>query len=254
MFAQLGSSLLYFFDEVGLIIRLFFKVVYQIITGRLHWRNFKEEVVHLGYDSLPIILLTAFFIGMVFAMQITKEFVKYGGGSVVGGVIGIAFWRELSPVLSGVIIAGRVGAAIAARLGSMKVTEQIDAIKTFGVDEVAYLVTPKVAAVAFILPLAVIFFDVIGIIGSYFMSVKVMGLNSMLFYSAVKEMPDLTDLLGGVIKAVFFGAAIALISCQQGMETKGGALGVGIAATKAVVISLLTIFVLNYFLSLIIFK
>ncbi len=253
MFDYLGQSLLHFFSEIGITLQLLFKVIWQMLSGKLHWRNFKEEVVHLGYDSMPIILLTAFFIGMVFAMQITKEFVKYGGGSVVGGVIGITFWRELAPVLSGVIVAGRVGASIAARLGSMKVTEQVDAIKTFGVDEILYLVTPKVAAVSLVLPIMVICFDVVGLLGSYFMSVKVMGLNSMLFYNAVKQMPKMADLTGGIIKAGIFGAAIALISCQQGLNTEGGALGVGVAATRAVVISLLTIFILNYFLSLILF-
>lgn len=252
-FNRIGLVLMGFFNEIGALIVLWRTVVAQVFTGKLHWRNFKEQIVHLGYDSLPIVLITAFFIGMVFAMQITKEFLKYGAGRAVGGVISIAIWRELAPVLAAVIVAGRVGSAIAAELGSMKVTEQVDAVTSFGVDPDYYLVTPKVAALTFMLPVLVALFDIIAILGSYFMSVQVMGLNPMLFYTSVNEMATLGDLAGGLFKATIFGLCIALISCRQGLSTEGGALGVGIATMKSVVMSLLAVFILNYFLSALIF-
>jgi phospholipid/cholesterol/gamma-HCH transport system permease protein len=253
MLDYVGKSLLFFFNETGLILRLFSKTLLSILGGQLHWRNFKQQVVHLGYDSVSILCITAFFIGMVFAMQITKEFLKYGAGNVVGGVMAIAIWRELAPVLSAVIVCGRVGAAITAEIGSMQVTEQVEAIKSFGVDEINYLVSPRVWAIAFILPILVIFFDIIALLGSYFMACKVMGINDQIFYNAVQQMPKLIDLSGGLIKAGVFGATIGLIACHKGLNTQGGALGVGISTTKAVVISLLTVFILNYFLSLIIY-
>lgn len=253
MLDYVGKSLLYFFNETGVILRLFGRITLNILSGKLHWKNFKQQVVHLGYDSINIICITAFFIGMVFAMQITKEFLKYGAGNVVGGVIAIAVWRELAPVLSAVIVSGRVGAAITAELGSMQVTEQVDAVKSFGVNEVNYLVSPRVWSITFVLPLLVILFDIIAIIGSYIMSCKVMGINDVVFYNAVRQMPKTIDLTGGLIKSAVFGTAIGLIACHKGMSTQGGALGVGISTTKAVVTSLLTVFILNYFLSLIIY-
>lgn len=252
-FIQIGQTLMGFFEEIGSLIVLLRTVFVQTFTGKLHWRNFKEQIVHLGYDSLPIVLITAFFIGMVFAMQITKEFLKYGAGRAVGGVISIAIWRELSPVLAAVIVAGRVGSAIAAELGSMKVTEQVEAVTSFGVDTDYYLITPKVMALTAMLPILVALFDVVAIIGSYFMSVGIMGLNTMLFYTSVNEMATLGDLAGGLFKAMIFGVCISLISCRQGLSTQGGALGVGIATMKSVVMSLLAIFILNYFLSALLF-
>ena len=250
---NVGKTLVDFFNEIGAVVMLLKTVFTQVGARRLHWRNFKEQVVHLGYDSLPIVLITAFFIGMVFAMQITKEFLKYGAGRAVGGVISIAIWRELAPVLAAVIIAGRVGSAIAAELGSMKVTEQVDAITSFGVDPDYYLVTPKVMALMFMLPVLVAIFDIVAIVGAFFMSVHIMGLNSMLFYTSVNEMATFGDLAGGLFKALVFGLCIALISCRQGLATQGGALGVGIATMKSVVMSLLAIFILNYFLSALIY-
>lgn len=253
MFNIIGKSFIGFFIEVGAHVLLLFKVIGQVFSGKLHWVNLKKQLVHLGYDSLPITVITAFFIGMVFAMQITKEFMKYGAGQAVGGVIGVAFWRELAPVLTAVIIAGRAGAAITAELGSMKVTEQIDAIESFAVDSNAYLITPRIVAVSFILPLLVVIFDLVGLIGSYLMSVKIMTLNSMLFLDSINKMIKFKDLAGGLIKSLAFGAVISLIACRQGVSLKGGALGVGVATTKTVVISLLAIFILNYFLSAVIF-
>ena len=253
MFGYIGKSLLYFFNELGLSLKLLFNSFVLLFTGKLHMRNFLEQVTHLGYDSLPIVLLTSFFVGMVFAMQLTKEFMAYGADQAVGGVISIAIWRELAPLLTAVIVSGRVGAAIAAEIGSMKVTEQIDAIKSFGVDDVYYLIAPRVWAVTFIFPVLVVVFDVISMLGSYFMSVKVMGLNSIMFYNSVKNIPKVLDLSGGLIKSLFFGLAVAVISCRKGIATTQGASGVGLATTKAVVVSLLTVFILNYFLSLIIY-
>jgi phospholipid/cholesterol/gamma-HCH transport system permease protein len=253
MFIFIGRSLINFFNEMGLLVNLLGKVFHLTLSGKLHWQNCKDQIVSLGYNSIGIVLITAFFIGMVFAMQITKEFMKYGAAKVVGGVLAIAIWRELAPVLTAVIVAGRVGSAITAEIGSMQVTEQVDAIRAFGVDPDYYLIAPRVVALGIMLPCLVAFFDVIGILGSYIMSVMVMGLNQVLFTTSVDQIALVSDLSGGLTKAVFFGVVIALISCRQGLATSGGALGVGIATTRSVVVSLLSIFVLNYFLSMVLF-
>ncbi len=254
MLVYIGKTVIYFLGEVGESLKVLYFALWHLLTGKVHLKNLRQQIVHLGYDSVPIILITAFFVGMVFAMQITKEFVKYGGDQAIGGVIAIAIWRELAPLLSAVIVSGRVGSAIAAEIGSMKVTEQVDVIKSFGIDEYRYLLTPRIWAITFSFPFLVVFFDVISLLGSYFMSVKVMAVNSVIFYNSVKGMPSMLDLSGGLIKALFFGMAIAVISCRKGLETEHGALGVGVATTKAVVTSLLTVFILNYFLSLIIYS
>jgi len=253
MFNQLGHNIVKFFSEIGSTVHLFFSVAKSIVLGRLHMKNFKEQIVLLGHDSLPIVVITMFSIGMVFALQVSKQFIKYGASNVVGGVLGLSIWRELGPVMTAVVVAGRVGAAITAELGSMKVTEQIDAIKSFGVDIVNYLVVPRVAALSLILPLLCAIADFVGVFGGYVISVGVMEINQTAFFTSIQDYLTVTDLVGGVFKAFVFAIVISLISCRQGLSTRGGALGVGNYTTRSVVISLISIFILDYFLTSVIF-
>jgi phospholipid/cholesterol/gamma-HCH transport system permease protein len=211
-------------------------------------------MVRVGVESLPVAIVTAAFVGMVFAVQIASEFVKFGAGNVVGGVMGIAVARELAPALTAVVIAGRVGSAFAAEIGTMAVTEQIDAIYAMGSNPIKHLVVPRFIATTFMLPILTIFADLIGFFGGYLVAIFVVGINANGYIDSASSLLKLNDIVGGIIKAVFFGMIISIIGCFKGLKTKGGAKGVGEATTDSVVYSLMAIFVVNYFLSLMLFK
>lgn len=212
-----------------------------------------QQMAHLGVNSLPIVLLTMLFTGMVMTVQIAHEFIKYGAQASVGGVMAVGMGRELAPVLTGVVVAGRVGAAITAEIGSMKVTEQIDALRVMATNPIAYLVAPRMTACVFMLPVLVIFGDVIGILGGYFMATLYAGINSYSYIHSIKVFTEINDITGGLIKSMFFGAVIALVGCHKGLTTAQGAEGVGRATTDSVVTSIILIFVCNYFLSLLLY-
>ncbi len=221
---------------------------------RPNGRHILYQMAHLGADSLPIVLLTILFTGMVMTVQIAHEFIKYGAQSSVGGVISIAMGRELAPVLTGVVVAGRVGAAITAEIGSMKVTEQIDALRVMAVSPVAYLVVPRLIACMLMLPVLVVFGNVIGTIGAYLVATLYSGIGSFTFIQSIKVFAVVNDVTGGLIKAVFFGAIIALVGCYKGLTAPDGSAGVGKATTGSVVSSIILIFAANYFLSLALFR
>lgn len=248
MFTRLGTVLIRFLNDLGEISLLIYESFQSLFKRKVHFRNFLNEIVRLGYDSLLVVITTAIFVAMVFAIQIAREFTKYGAEKVVGGTIGLAIWRELGPIITGVVVAGRVGAAITAELGSMKVTEQIDALKSMGFSSHNYLIAPRFFACIIILPSLTIIADLVGIVAAYFISVM-NGINGVSFISSVSGMLVPNDFLGGLLKSVVFGMVIAAISCHQGLTTTGGASGVGRSTTNSVVISLITIFIINYFLS-----
>ncbi len=191
---------------------------------------------------------------MVLTLQTAQEFIKYGAQSSVGGVVAIAMGRELAPVLTGVVTAGRVGAAITAEIGSMKVTEQIDALKVMATNPVAYLVVPRLIACVLMLPLLVVFADRIGIFGGYLVATLYADINSLTYFQSIKVFTVVNDVTGGLIKGAVFGAIIALVGCYKGLTAPNGAVGVGKATTGSVVNSIIAIFILNYFLSLILYR
>lgn len=213
-----------------------------------------RQMAHLGVDSLPIVLLTIGFTGMVMTMQTAHEFIKYGAQSSVGGVVAIAMGRELAPVLTGVVAAGRVGAAITAEIGSMKVTEQIDALRVMATSPVAYLVVPRLIACVIMLPILVVFGDIVGTAGGYLVATFYADINSFTFLNSIKVFAVVNDVTGGLVKSMFFGAIIAIIGCYKGLNTAEGAEGVGRATTGSVVTSMILIFVSNYFLSFILYR
>lgn len=233
--------------------RLAAAAVGQLLTGRWHRRNTLAQLAFIGVDSMPIALLIAASVGMVFTLQIASEFIRYGATSAIGGVVGVAVARELSPILISVVVAGRVGSAIAAELGSMKVTEQIDALEAFAVDPVRYLVVPRLLACVAMLPLMVVLGDAVGLVGGYFVATLAKGISSSLYLESIRDFMTVSDVLKGMLKGALFGGMIALIGCHQGMNAKKGAQGVGAATTNAVVYAMIAIFVLNYFLSMLLF-
>lgn len=250
---SIGLSVLEMLEYLGSIIILTLETIYHF-KKRPNIKHIIVQMAHLGADTLPIVLLTILFTGMVLTLQTAHEFIKYGAQSSVGGVVAIAMGRELAPVLTGVVTAGRVGAAITAEIGSMKVTEQIDALKVMATNPVAYLVVPRLIACVFMLPVLVIFADMIGTVGGYLVATLYADINSLTYFQSIKVFTVVNDVTGGLIKGAVFGAIIAIVGCYKGLNAPNGAVGVGKATTGSVVNSIIAIFIMNYFLSLILYR
>jgi len=251
---SLGLEIIGLLKEFGRTTILFFDTIGAIFKGKVKGRHVMEQMVKIGIDSLPIALTSSFFVGMVFAIQIGNEFLKFGASKFIGGVMGIAVARELAPALTGIVIASRVAAAIAAEIGTMKVTEQIDAIKALGSDPVRYLVAPRFIAATLMMPLLTIIADLSAFIGGFIVAVYLVKVNSVDYINSAQQLLKLNDIYGGVFKSLIFGMIISTIACYKGMRTRNGAKGVGEATTSSVVISLISLFVANYFLSVLLFK
>lgn len=247
----IGRSVLRTAEVTGQLTLLFGQTLF--LLKKMKSRHVLQQMAHLGVNSLPIVLLTILFTGMVMTVQIAHEFIKYGVQSSVGGVMAVGMGRELAPVLTGVVVAGRVGAAITAEIGSMKVTEQIDALRVMATNPIAYLVAPRLVACVFMLPVLVIFGDVIGTLGGYLMATLYAGIGSFTYINSIKVFAVVNDIVGGLIKSMFFGAIIAVIGCYKGLTAEEGAEGVGRATTSSVVTSIILIFISNYFLSLLLY-
>jgi len=230
------------------------QVMFHIIIGKIHKRNTIEQMGIVGPESLIISLITAGFVGMVFTIQVSREFVNLGATTAVGGVLAIALSRELAPVLTAVVIAGRVGSAFAAEIGTMRVTEQIDALYILKTDPIDYLVIPRVIACAFMLPLLTIFSLLTGLMGGLLVAKSLYSIDYAIFLNSIRNFLDIWDVISSLVKSVVFGGLIAIIGCNWGLTTTGGAKGVGQSTTTAVVTSLLGIFISNFFLSWIMFQ
>ncbi len=202
-----------------------------------------------GVKSMPIALVTALFTGMVLALQTAYQLKKFGAEIYVGGIVGLSMARELGPVLTGLMVAGRVGAGMAANLGTMAVTEQLDALRTMGTDPVKYLVLPRTLALALMLPVLTIYADLVGCLSGYFVSTVSLGINGDMYINTATDIVRVSDVLNGLIKSAVFGALIALAGCHAGLTCRGGAEGVGLATTKAVVLACMLILAANYFLT-----
>lgn len=208
----------------------------------------------VGPDSLFIALLTAVFVGAVFTIQVAREFINFGAGNIVGGVLAVALTRELSPVLTAVVLAGRVGSAFAAEIGTMRVTEQIDAMLILKTDPIDYLVIPRVLACCLMLPILTLLCLITGILGGLIIATNIYGLSDTVFLDSARDFLGVWDICSALIKASCFGLLIAVIGCSWGLTTTGGAKGVGQSTTTAVVTALLIIFVSNFFLSWLMFQ
>lgn len=208
----------------------------------------------VGPDSLFIALLTAVFVGAVFTIQVAREFINFGAGNLVGGVLAVALTRELSPVLTAVVIAGRVGSAFAAEIGTMRVTEQIDALLMLKTDPIDYLVIPRLLACLFMMPILTLLSLVTGMLGGLIIATNVYNLSDTQFLESARNFLDTWDIVSAMIKGCCFGVLIAVIGCNWGLTTTGGAKGVGQSTTTAVVTALLVIFASNFFLSWLMFQ
>lgn len=230
------------------------QVFLHLLQGKIHRRNTLEQMSLVGPESASIALVTAAFVGMVFTIQVAREFINFGAASTVGGVLALALARELCPVLTAVVVAGRVGSAFAAEIGTMRVTEQIDALYMLKTDPIDYLVTPRVLACGLMVPILSLMSLGVGLAGGVFIAQALYDIDSSVFLTSVQTFMDVWDIVSSLIKAFLFGAVIAVIGCSWGLTTTGGAKGVGQSTTTAVVTSLLAVFVLNFFLSWMMFQ
>jgi phospholipid/cholesterol/gamma-HCH transport system permease protein len=230
------------------------QVLVHLLQGKIHRRNTLEQLAIVGPDSFFIALLTAIFVGAVFTIQVAREFINFGAGNLVGGVLAVALTRELTPVLTAVILAGRVGSAFAAEIGTMKVTEQIDALLMLKTDPIDYLVIPRLLACFIMLPILTLLSLVTGMSGGLLIATRIYNLSDTVFLDSARDFLDMWDIGKAMIKASCFGVLIAIIGCSWGLTTTGGAKGVGQSTTTAVVTALLVIFISNLFLSWIMFQ
>ncbi len=253
LFELVGSTVLRFIEESGKVTVFFFKILMWTFRPPLNFRNILRQTEEVGINSLPVVLIMAIFTGMVLALQSYTGFRRFNAEAFVGTVVALSMVRELGPVLSGLMVSGRVGAGMAAELGTMKVTEQIDALYTLATNPVKYLIVPRFLAALFVMPLLVVFSDIIGIAGGYLVSVKLLGTNPTIYTKRTWDYMELDDIYIGLFKAFIFGMIIAVISCYQGFYTSGGAEGVGKSTTRAVVFSSLVILVSNYFITALMF-
>jgi phospholipid/cholesterol/gamma-HCH transport system permease protein len=213
---------------------------------------FRQQLEEIGVRSLPVVSLTAAFGGLVFALQTYIGFHRYiGQGSEAygGPILSLGLCKELIPILVGLMVSGRVGSAMAAEIGTMKITEQVDALHSLGADPNRYLVVPRVLASFLMLPLLTLYGDIIGIASGFIYNIYGMGINRIIYLRNTLLYLELWDIVGGMLKASIFGVMIAVIGCWQGLNTEGGAEGVGRATTKTVVVASIGILIMNFFLS-----
>jgi len=235
--------------EVGL---LAWKALRYSFSRPFEGRNFILQLEEIGVRSLPVITLTAAFGGLVFGLQTYIGFHRYigGGTEAYGGpIISLGLSKELIPIFVGLMISGRVGSAMTAEIGTMKITEQVDALSCLGADPIRYLVVPRFLASLIMVPCLTFWGDIIGISGGYFYNVVLMRVNQVVYLRNTLTYLEVWDVFSGLVKAALFGAVIAIVGCWQGLKAEGGAAGVGEATTRTVVISSIAILILNFFLS-----
>ncbi|MEM7602758.1 MAG: ABC transporter permease [Verrucomicrobiota bacterium] len=241
-------KLIHYHGQLGVLLAA---VVGAVLNARVRWRLVLAQIVAIGFGSQLVVMVTGAFTGAVFAAQSFFKFSEIGMASATAPVVSIAMARELGPVLAGLMVAGRMGAAMAAEIGTMKVTEQLDALRSMGVSPVDYLVLPRVIAILVSMPILVAENIALGILASDVLTTKVFGVPEAWYRYQLMAHTGLGDIMSGVIKGAVFGLLIALISCRHGLWTQNGAVGVGRSTTRAVVDSSLAILVINLFLTLI---
>lgn len=251
MFERIGKKILNFCEIVGDQLIMLGQTLYFFREAPRNLQSIFTQMAIIGYETVPVASVMAFFVGMVLALQTGVELNKYGGQNIIGAIVGHSMVRELGPVMTSFLVAGRAGSAMAAELGVMRVYEEIDALKTLDINPVRYLVMPRLIASLICVPALVIYADAIGIIGGAIIS----NLHPKIFVSYTTYYDSLTDALklrevgNGLIKSVVFGGIIAQICCYVGFKTSGGARGIGISTTRSVVWSFMLILVADYLLT-----
>jgi phospholipid/cholesterol/gamma-HCH transport system permease protein len=242
-----------FIIYLGSISMMFADTLRYLITNPPKKDVIYDQMYKIGVMSLPVVLLTGCATGMILAVQTYYQLHQLTIDTVVGIIVGLSMTNELGPVLTGLMVAGRVGAAMAAELGTMRVTEQIDALYTLATSPVKYLIVPRFVASILLIPVLTICSIFIGIIGGYIIGVELLGINSTFFIKNMRDFTEVTDLANGIIKSIFFSLIIVMVGCYKGFNADGGAEGVGKATTESVVVSCISILIADFFLSIILF-
>lgn len=250
---DVGRGTLRFLEYTGGIAELFQESVGFIAALGIRVEETFNQAYFLGIQSFAIVVLTSLFTGMVISLESAEQAAAYGFANMVGGLVAFGSARELGPMLTGVVVAGRAGAAIAAELGSMVVTEQIEALEALGLSPTRMLVVPRLLALMLMLPILTIFADVVSIVGGMWLANAVAHIGYAEFIDSVRQRVGLSDFIKGMLKAIVFGAIIVMIGSYQGMRTRGGAAGVGRSTTSAVVVAIILIFIANFSMSYFLF-
>lgn len=249
----IGHSVLNTVEEAGRIVLLFLSVLLWMVRPPLKMRNIIKQMEFVGVKSIFVVVLTGTFTGMVMALQGYHGFRMFSAETLVGSTVALGMTRELGPVLTSLMVTARAGSAMAAELGTMRVTEQIDALYVMAANPVKYLIVPRVIAGVLMVPLLTVVSIAFGVTGGYFVGVDVLQINEGAFVKNIYKMVDMKDLYSGLVKAACFGLILSIIGCYKGFNTTGGAEGVGRATTEAVVLASITILISDYFLTAIMF-
>jgi phospholipid/cholesterol/gamma-HCH transport system permease protein len=252
--AGIGRVFIGFLAQTGRLVLFTVSALVNCVRPPIYWYLIGQQMLRIGYYSLPVVGLTAFFTGGALALQIYVGGNRFGAEAVVPNIVVLGITRELGPVIAGLMVAGRVAAAIAAEIGTMRVTEQIDALTTLSTNPVRYLVVPRLIAAVVTMPLLVLVADAIGVFGGYVISTQSLGFNGATYIKNTMDFMTTADVDSGVIKVAVFGFIIAIMGCYNGFYSRGGAQGVGAATTNAVVTSSILILAANYFLTSILFR
>ena len=252
LFGWIGQKTLILFDQLGCFLLFLLRVCAGIFRGTWSRRELLEQFERVGVGSVIMVAVTSAFTGLVMAVQTLDQFVRFGATSYIGGVISLSLVREMSPVLTSIVVTGRIGASMAAEISSMKVTEQLDALKAFGLDDIAFVRFPRFLASTLMLPILSCYFFVIGIAGGFMYS-HFHGISWEVFRHSMEYLLEPYDIYGGLLKAAVFGAIISVTACSEGFRAELGARGVGAATTSAVIWGNMLILAFNYILSALLF-
>ena len=245
----IGKAFIGFLASTGRITVFAATSVSHCVRPPFYYRLIGRQMIDIGYYSLPVVGLTTLFAGMVLALQSYTGFARFSAEGAIPSVVVLSITRELGPVLAGLMIAGRIGASMAAELGTMRVTEQIDALETLSTNPYKYLIAPRLIAGITMLPLLVFVGDIIGVFGGYVVSVYKLGFNASAYLQNTWTFLEPLDVVSGLVKAAAFGFLVSLMGCYHGYSSRGGAQGVGAATTNAVVGAAILILILNYLIS-----
>lgn len=245
----IGRTFITFLEAAGRLTIFASMAIAHCFRPPFYPRLIGRQMMAVGYYSLPVVGLTAIFTGMVLALQSYTGFARFSAESAIPNVVIVSITRELGPVLAGLMVAGRVGAAMAAEIGTMRVTEQIDALYTLSTNPFKYLVAPRLIAGVVTLPILVLIADIIGVFGGYLVSVYKLGFNPATYIANTVDFVQVQDVVSGLVKAAMFGFLVTLMGCYHGYHSRGGAQGVGTATTNAVVSASILILCFNYFIT-----
>lgn len=250
----IGASILAFFHSIGALSIFIGKAVTSCFTPPWYPKLIIKQFIDIGYYSLPVVGMTAIFTGMVLALQSYTGFARFNAESAIAGVVVLSITRELAPVLAGLMVAGRIGASIAAEIGTMRVTEQIDALTTLSVNPYKYLIVPRIIAGTVMLPALVLIADIIGVYGGYLVSIYTLGFSEGSYLTQTWKILETMDVVSGLVKAGVFGFIVTMMGCYHGFNSGRGAQGVGAATTYAVVSASILILVFNFLITKVFFS